>query len=172
MVAIPLHILAWIFILCLVTSSIDFSGKGTLDSTQMDFNRVLSLSLDGRIRDVLKILRRLNESQLMPHEVQFKTEFEKRSASSEDSGAYLTNRKSPIDEVLRIYRDYWRLSLLNESHNYDSLLANQLATSLQNKRVLKRNFSTLSTVIAWTGNLRIISTILDSTQRDMETPAS
>lgn len=61
----------------------------------------------------------------------FKTDFENRFKFEEDKSDFLETRKSKIDELLKIYRDYWRLSFLNKEKKNDSLIMKNVSNFLK-----------------------------------------
>jgi hypothetical protein len=97
------------------------------DGVKIDYNKIFAYCLDGNITPALNILEVYDSQKLSLRDLKFKTEFENRFKYSEDKSDFLENRKSPINELLKIYRDYWRLSLLDNSKSYDSLLMRNLS---------------------------------------------
>jgi hypothetical protein len=97
------------------------------DRLKIDYNKIFAYCLDGNITPALSILGLYDSQKLSSNELKFKTEFEKRFKYAEDKSDFLEVRKSPMIELLKIYRDYWRQSLLDNSKSYDSLLMRNLS---------------------------------------------
>lgn len=100
------------------------------DSVKIDYEKIFSYCLDGNITPALKILKLYNPGKLSAKDLKLKTEFEKRFNGNTDKSDYLEIRKSQITDLLRIYRDYWRMSFLDNSRSYDSLLVKNLSVYL------------------------------------------
>ncbi|GHN01877.1 hypothetical protein WSM22_33660 [Cytophagales bacterium WSM2-2] len=60
----------------------------------------------------------------------FLKEITLRFGETSDNSVFLEKRKSSINDILKLYRDYWRLALLNPEKNYDSLLRRNLSVAL------------------------------------------
>lgn len=103
------------------------------DSVKIDYSKIYAYCLDGNISPALNILELYNQKKLSTKDLKFKTEFENRFKIDIDKSGFLESRKSKIIELLRIYRDYWRLSLLDNSKNYDTLLIKNLSSFLSSK---------------------------------------
>jgi hypothetical protein len=84
----------------------------TNDSVKIDFEKIYAYCLDGNIAPALKILDIADAGKLHRRDLKFKTEFESRFKYATDNSDYPENRKSPISDLLRLYRDYWRMSLI------------------------------------------------------------
>jgi hypothetical protein len=100
------------------------------DIVKIDYNKIFAYCLDGNITSALTILEHYDSQKLSSKDLKFKTEFENRFKYAEDKSDFLADRKSPINELLKIYRDYWRSSLLDNSKSYDSLLMRDLSAFL------------------------------------------
>ena len=123
-------------ILCFLCT---FAGSGSFaqfmqsDSVKVDYNKIFAYCLDGNITPALQILKQYDSAKLSGKVLQFKTEFEKRFNGTIDNSGYLESRKSQISELLLIFRNYWRISLLDNSRSYDSLLIKNLSSFLSSK---------------------------------------
>ena len=115
-----------IFLSCLFGLS-SFAQFTQNDRAKIDLKKIFAYCLDGNITPALNIIELYDSQNLSTKELKFKTEFEDRFKYAEDKSAYLEDRKSPIDELLKIYRDYWRLSLIDNSKSYDSSLGRNLS---------------------------------------------
>ena len=117
------------------------------DEVKTDYRKIYAYCLDGNIIPALNILELYDSQKLSSKDLKFKTEFENRFKYAEDKSDFLEDRKSPINELLKIYRDYWRLSLLDNSKSYDSLLMRNLSVffssmyklPLDNKDILQED---------------------------------
>lgn len=101
------------------------------DSIKLDYTRIYSLALDGNPKQVLPLLETDPTKKIAEKDLKFKTDFENRFKFEEDKSDFLENRKSKIDELLKIYRDYWRLSFLNKEKKNDSLIMKNVSNFLK-----------------------------------------
>jgi hypothetical protein len=112
---------------CILFSLNCFAQTGKGDSIKSDYGKIFAYCLDGNISPALQILRHYDSAKLSGKALDFKTEFEKRFAGNTDNSDYLESRKSQVTDLLKIYRDYWRQSLRDNSRSYDSLLVKDLS---------------------------------------------
>lgn len=103
------------------------------DQVKIDYRKVYSYCLDGDVKSALELLEKSSSEQISPKESAFKIQFEKRFKFAGDESDFLESRQSPIIELLQIYRDYWRASLLDNSKKYDAYLINKLMKFLNEK---------------------------------------
>jgi hypothetical protein len=124
--------------------SLNTSGqKAQEDSVKIDRVKIFAYCLDGNVAPVLEILKQYDPQKLSGKELKFKTAFETRFAGATDKSDYLETRKSPVTELLTIYRDYWRSSLLDNSRSYDTLLGEKLSAFFSSKYQLRLDKSNL-----------------------------
>jgi hypothetical protein len=107
-----------------------FAQEAQTDKVRIDYQKIFAYCLDANITPALAVAELYDSQKLSPGDLKFKTAFENRFKYAEDKTDFLEVRKSPIDELLKIYRDYWRLSLLDNSKSYDSLLGKNLSVFL------------------------------------------
>lgn len=120
-----------LFLLILFTSIIAvLSSKAQSNDSQVPYSKVYALCLDADVKNVLVLLNQGKLDTLNQNDARFIQETKARFSQEIDVSAFLENRKSSIDDVLKIYRDYWRISLLNPEHNYDSMLIRNLSNQL------------------------------------------
>ncbi len=100
------------------------------DSATFNFQQVLARCLDGDVKSALTLLEFGEDEKLSAKDQHFKAQFEKRFKHSKDESDYLEARESPITPLLILYRDYWRVSLLEHSNRYDSSFSKQVAMFL------------------------------------------
>ncbi len=100
------------------------------DSVTIDYQQIYARCLDGDVKSALTLLESGENGKLSAKDLQVKEQFEKRFKNAEDESDYLEARKSPITPLLTLYRDYWRVSLLEHSNRYDSSFGNQVAEFL------------------------------------------
>jgi hypothetical protein len=114
------------------------SAQTQQDSVKLDTRKILSLALDADITSALNILETDSTKLLSEQNKKMKTVFETRFKYSEDKSTYLEDRsKFGINDLLKIYSEYWRVSLLNKEKNYDTLLGQNLFRFFINKYSLK-----------------------------------
>lgn len=112
------------------------------DSVKIDYKKIYSLCLDGDVKSALAVLESADLNNLTEKDLKFKTQFDIRFKNEFDESDYLESRKSQITELLHIYHNYWRLSLLDNSKNYDSLLIQSVAHFLTDNYELARELIT------------------------------
>lgn len=103
------------------------------DSIKINYGKIFSNCLNGDIAPALQIMEQYESKDLSAKDLKFKTEFENRFKFNNDSSDFLISRPSPITDLLTIYRDYWRMSLLDNSKNHDSLLMRNLSAFFASK---------------------------------------
>ena len=96
------------------------------DSTSLDYGKIYGLALDGNILPALDLLKSADTGKLSAKDAAFINDFKNRFAYSEDKSNYISNAKLPITELLGIYRDYWRNSMLGGSQKEDTILLQNL----------------------------------------------
>ncbi len=104
-----------------------------ISRAQLSLEKIFSYALDGNMPEVLKGIEIDPSQHLSAKDSTIKIKFEERFKYSTDKSNYLSSRKSAIDSLLFIYHNYWRLSLLNPSKNYDVLLKGELVKFLSAK---------------------------------------
>lgn len=92
------------------------------DNMTIDYKKIYFSCLDGDVKTALAALEFTDLKNLTEKDSDFKTKFEKRFKNEIDESDFLESRKSPISDLLEIYRNYWRAALLDNSKNYDTLL--------------------------------------------------
>lgn len=102
------------------SSTISFGQIPTSDSIKIEYKKLYSFCLDANISSALNLLQSENSGKLSATDQNFKTNFENRFAFTTDKSNYLNQNKSAIDSLYSIFYNYWRLSLLDPSKNYDS----------------------------------------------------
>ena len=104
------------------------------DSIKLDYTKIYSLALDGNPVLALPLLQIDPSKKIATKDLQFKTNFENRFKFKDDQSDFLETRKSKIDQLLKIYRDYWRFSFLNKEKKNDTLIMKNISD------FLKKNF--------------------------------
>ena len=101
-------------------------------SSNNNFNakKFYSLTLNGDIPGALQLLS-AEQSLMDENELKIKVEFEKRFAGAEDESDFLIRKNSGINDLLLIYRDYWRRSFIS-GHNIDTALKKELTHFFRN----------------------------------------
>lgn len=115
----------------LLLASFNIRTTQANDSIKLNFNAIYARCLDADVQSALQLL---NAPNLKPDEkaIKFKETFLSRFGGKEDKSDFLEKKKSPIDDLLRIYRDYWRASLLDTAARLDTSLAYSLYRYLCN----------------------------------------
>jgi hypothetical protein len=97
-------------------------GQGK-DSLKLDRSKIFSYVLDADLKSVLPLLSADSTKLLSEKDSKLKKGFEERFGSDKDRSGYSDIKKSEISDLLKIYSEYWRESLLNPERNYDSVLS-------------------------------------------------
>lgn len=118
------------FLLLLLNISLRLNARPTTDSAAYDVGKIYGFALDANISSVLEILRQPVDKPLALKSAILKEKFLQRFGFDIDQSSYMESRQSGIDDILLVYRDYWRISMLNSKHNYDSVLLKSLGAVL------------------------------------------
>jgi len=110
------------------------------DSSKVNYDKVIGYCLDANVKDALPILQ-TGDQLLTAKSKKFKLNFLQRFGGEDDQSDYLLLKQSPINDLLKIYRDYWRISLLNPLNNYDTLIVSRLFDFFSDKNIKKDNIS-------------------------------
>jgi hypothetical protein len=95
------------------------------DSSKFDYSKIYAFCLDANVKPALTLIESDSTKKMSTANARFKTDFESRFKYQEDKGTYLLEKKTGIDELLKIFRSYWRMSLLDEGkNNYAFLITN------------------------------------------------
>ncbi len=137
---LPLRILKQ---LSLLTFSIFLIGRcaaqtKSTDSIKLDYRKIYGHALQANIGPVFKLIQYDGTKKISPKDLQFIKNFKIRFAYATDQSNYLSERKSQIDPLMKIFRDYWRLSLKDTFNNYDTLFVKDAAKFLLGKGFLKK----------------------------------
>lgn len=101
------------------------------DSVKINYKKLYGYTLDGRIKEALELLPKENSERISQKDATFITSFKNRFAFEQDKGEYLSGSDTGIYELLKIYRNYWRSSFLNNARRFDTLLFLNLVGFLQ-----------------------------------------
>ena len=85
-----------------------------------DYGKLLGMALSQDIKSILKELDSTN--MLTEKDKKFKYEFESRFKYEKDKSSYLAKKDTTLNALNRIYRDYWRKSMLDKSGKDDKIL--------------------------------------------------
>ena len=96
------------------------------DSIKLDRSKILSYALDADLASVLPLLNVDITKLTSEKDSIIKSGLENRFKYSEDRSGFLEKKKSDIDDLLKVFSDYWRESLLNPSKNYDTIFSKSL----------------------------------------------
>lgn len=103
------------------------------DSIKLDYTKIYSLALDGNPKQALSLLEIDPNKKISKKDLKFKTDFENRFKFKNDKSDFLETRKSKIDQLLKIYRDYWRMSFLDKEKKNDTLIMKNVFNFLKTK---------------------------------------
>lgn len=110
-----------------------FAQSSNVDSVKLNYKKIYGYALQANINAALTILNADSAKLSTQKDKEFINNFYNRFKYKEDKSSYLVERKSPIDSLMKFFRDYWRLSLKNEDQNYDTLIIRNISTFLAGK---------------------------------------
>ncbi|MEO8664506.1 MAG: hypothetical protein ABI462_03330 [Ignavibacteria bacterium] len=113
----------------LLYNGMSYSQNTQTDSVKIDYPKIYAYCLDGDVASAITALDKIDINNLSEKDRNFLTRFENRFINNTDADS-LNSFPSPIADLQKIYRNYWRTSLLDNSKNYDTLLLNDLANFL------------------------------------------
>jgi len=125
--------LSWLLVV--IACTIDVMGQTT--NSKINYEKIYTYGLDADIKSALSVVRQYDESGLNAKDSAFKSQFESRFGFESDLSLYLEERKSPLDEILSIYRDYWRTALLSPEKDFGYMIKNNVSGFLSQKFGLK-----------------------------------
>lgn len=109
------------------------------DSVKIDYKKLYSYALNADVSTALKLLLPINQEKVSKRDSLFINNFLNRFGFSTDKDSILSQSEMKIDSLLFIYKTYWRKSLLDTSHSYDSSLLNSLSLFLKSYYNLPTN---------------------------------
>jgi hypothetical protein len=122
-----------VFLVTLMISiEMSFAQNSNDHGSKIDLRKFYAYCLDGDIIPALQVLDTCNTESLSEKDKKLKIDFEKRFKGKEDQSEFAGVKNSSISALFKIYRDYWRLSLLDNSRSYDSLLTENIISFLKN----------------------------------------
>ncbi len=122
------------------------------DSIKLDYEKNYAFGLDGNPRAALALLEANASKKITAKDVKFINDFENRFKFDEDKSDFLEKRKSKMDLLLKIYRDYWRLSFFDKDKNNDSLIMKNV------HKFLKENYAPAKNLILNEDSLDVYQT--------------
>jgi len=139
MALLSLRLFKKIRILIFLIFPIDRSVAQTksTDSVKLDYRKIYGYALQANIGPVFKLIQNVGSKKISLKDSHFIEDFKTRFAHDNDQSNYLNERKSQIDPLLKIFRDYWRVSLKDTGNNYDTLFVKNAASLLLSKGFLK-----------------------------------
>ena len=96
----------------------------------VDYRKIFSYSLDGDVRSALFLIQQYNPEAFTAKDSMMVNAYLARFGYEQDSSDYLAKRKSALDPLLLLYKNYWRKALLAPDENYDSSFTQRLALFL------------------------------------------
>jgi len=93
-----------------------------------NYSKIYAYCLDANVKPALKLVD-VDASLLSIKDREFKTKLEARFKFDSDQTKY-PETSSPVDELVNIYKDYWRKSLLDTASNYDLMLGKNVIAYL------------------------------------------
>jgi hypothetical protein len=87
-------------------------------SNSLDYGKLAGFALNNDIRAILKELEGVNN--LTDKDQMIKTNYENRFKGAYDKTDYFLKKDTTLNPLNRIYQDYWRKSMLDNSTNYEN----------------------------------------------------
>jgi len=97
----------------------------------LNYSKIYALGLDGNLQAALPLMD-VDTSLLSKKDKVFKAKFELRFKNATDSSPFISVKEPDFQELLYIFRDYWRNSLLDSTQNFDAQLAREAILFLKN----------------------------------------
>lgn len=107
-------------LLCLIAEITPANAQSSTDSIKFNYPAIFSSALDGNISMVLKTID-VDSNKLSLRDRKMKNAFDTRFKFDSDKSIY-PQKSSAIDDLLLIYKNYWRKSLLDNASNFDAAL--------------------------------------------------
>jgi hypothetical protein len=101
--------------------------------SKIDYAKLYAFCLDADVRSALSLIRQYDSSSLSEKDCAFKSQFESRFGFESDKSSYMSERKSQLDDILGLYRDYWRLSLLSPDEDFSAVIKKNVSKFLSEK---------------------------------------
>ncbi|MDH4058484.1 MAG: S41 family peptidase, partial [Cyclobacteriaceae bacterium] len=99
----------------------------------IDYGRIYSLCMDANVKEALTLLT-VEEHKMSAQDKKFKQQFEQRFRGEKDMTVYSVSKDSLIHQLISMFSNYWKVSLLDPMNNYDRQLGGNLIG------FLKRNY--------------------------------
>ncbi|MEP6713581.1 MAG: hypothetical protein ABJA37_14240 [Ferruginibacter sp.] len=117
------QVIVWAVCLILFQGK-NFAQIASRDSIKLDLSKIYAFALDGNIKDALKVID-IDSGFLSEKDRKLKFNLEQRFKFSTDQSAYPAVA-SPVDDLIKLYTAYWRMSVLDPGSNYDEKLGRSL----------------------------------------------
>ena len=101
------------------------------DSTILNYNMVLGYALNANVQEILKILD--TTKIISERDRKFKLKFEDRFKYVSDKTNYFLKSDTSLNQLNRIFQDYWRKSMLDNKTNYDKYFEKKLISFLKSE---------------------------------------
>lgn len=88
----------------------------------MNHDKIYQCGLEGNLIDAVKLINAYDERALKPQDRAFVQEFKSRFCHQYDQSNFSAQNKSGIEDLLRIYRHYWRSSLISQENVDDTFV--------------------------------------------------
>ncbi|WP_436516044.1 hypothetical protein [Ekhidna sp. To15] len=82
----------------------------------LPFDEIYAYGMDANVTPIFDLIK--SKSEITEAEKEFVEDFQKRFGGDVDSGKYASSGDLEIDQLLSIFREYWRKSLLDPESNY------------------------------------------------------
>lgn len=110
-----------------------FSQKTNTDSIELDYSKIYSFALDADISAALKFITPEGSKLFSARARKFRNRFMDRFGEESDKSDYLQSRRSGLDDILIMYVDYWRASLLHPHKNFDSTFKEKITAIMADR---------------------------------------
>ncbi len=132
MLRINIYLLTTLFIYIVSINNTKAQSPSN-DSTHFDYDKIYAYCLDGKVSPVIESIA--TSKKLSTKDLKFKTEFENRFKFEKDNSDFLEKNQSPLDDVLKIFQEYWRSQLLNPKDEFPQTLFNELKILVIEKKI-------------------------------------
>ncbi|HRE40005.1 MAG TPA: hypothetical protein PLG90_01635 [Ignavibacteria bacterium] len=93
------------------------------DSLKIDKQKVYSFLLDGRINDAIVYVNCIDSEKLLEKDLDLKNKIIEKFGGEKDNSIFINSNNVGLDEILIIFRNYWRKSFIIGNEFDDELIS-------------------------------------------------
>ena len=105
-----------LILVCTLGGVANSFGQQAEKKEGLPYDQIFAYGMDANVKSALELLQA--QSDLTGEDREFKERFLDRFSGDSDNEKYEKSGDEKIDEMLSMFRNYWRISLLDPSENY------------------------------------------------------